>query len=461
MKLFFPDLDRKSSVPLYIQLYEYIRREIESGGFKPCERMPSSRSLAKHLNLSKNTVDSAYHLLKTDNLIISAERSGFFAAPDSFHPKYTTETDPNAVYLYNFSIHGTDISRIPYNKWNKAVSDLCFADPLLLDHGSRTGDFSFRTAISEFLRETSGISCSPHNIVLGAGLEYLLQILDKLLGRENIWGFENPGYLNHYEILNNGAGSVRLLDIASDGFNPSELESSDIKTLYLIPEHQIPTGRFIPLRRRREILHWAGSSSERYIIENGYDALLKYGRENTPSLFSLDKNGSVIYINSFSRIIAPSVRLAFMILPDELLERFKTQNRFYRCLVSRHDQAVVTELIKSGLLTSYISTARNLYKEKRELAVSFLQNSPIASRIKIFNSGGGTHFLLSVSSALSAEKLREKAAEKKIKILPLRHYMIKENCLFPENTFVLGFGGLSKTRLADALGLLIEAWSDC
>ncbi|MCC8097165.1 MAG: PLP-dependent aminotransferase family protein [Eubacterium sp.] len=372
MKIFSPDLDRDSSVPIYIQLYEYIRSEIESGGLKPGEKMPSSRNLAKYLNLSKNTVDSAYHLLKTDSLIISVERSGFYAASASFPGENFPENDPNAGYIYNFSIHGVDISHIPYNKWNKALSSIGFANPLLLDHGSRLGDFALRTAVSKFLRETSGISCSPHNIILGAGLEYLLQTLDRLLGCENIWGLENPGYLNHYEILKSGPGTVKLLNMGSEGFDTAELEAFGIKTLYLTPEHQIPTGCFMPAEKRREILRWAVFSPGRYIIENGYDTLLRGEGEKTPSLFSFDKRGRVIYMNSFSRIIAPSVRLAFMILPDELMAGFKAKNRFYRCLVSCHDQAVVSELIKSGLLTSHILTSRKIYKEKRELAVSLL-----------------------------------------------------------------------------------------
>ncbi len=461
MKLFLPSLDRDSSVPLYVQLYNYIRNEIESGVLEPYEKLPSGRSVAKNLNLSKNTVDSAYQLLKSGDYIISQERSGFYVSPGNHTVKHKTEDDPNARYRWNFSIHNIDISHIPFGKWNKALSGLRFSDPVLMDSGSRLGDFSLRVSISKFLREMNGINCSPHNIILGAGLEYLLQVIDRTFGKNAVYGFENPCHLNHYEIIKGGAGEICPIDIGTEGIEPERLYSSDANILYLTPEIQIPTGYFTSLEKRLEILEWAEGSPDRLIIENGCDSPLIYSDKKIPPLFSLDKTGRVIYINSFSRLLSPAVSVGFMVLPDRLLDEFKEKNRFYRPLVSRYDERAFSELFKNDLIVPHILNTRNLYREKRKTALSVLENSSLSSRLKIYNSEEGAHFLISLSSSFSSEELREKAADKGIKILPVSHYFIRdENFRFPPNTFVLGFGNMSKIRLGEALGMLAEAWKE-
>lgn len=345
-------LDKSSSVPLYRQLYLYISSEIDNGSLAMYEKIPSRRELSKALGLGKNTVDTAYQMLVADGYLCAVERSGYYVCAGSYD-RAEAEVDPNADYKYNFSLHNFDITHIPYNKWNRAISGIKFSEPSLLGPGNRYGEFELRSAVSKLMYELHGIKCSPHNIVIGAGTEYLLLMLNKIFAKNNIYGFETPCYLNHYDLLKNTA-DIFILNSGQDGINTDLLERSDISTLYLIPDHNIPTGLSMPLSCRQKILEWAYNKNG-YIIENGAGNTFMDPNIKTKPIFVLDKNQRVIYMQAFSRLLAPDIRMAFMILPDELMEKWKKTNTFYRCLVSKYEQAIILEFINRGYLTEHIT----------------------------------------------------------------------------------------------------------
>lgn len=239
-----------------------------------------------------------------------------------------------------------------------------------------------------------------------------------------------------------------------------ELYSSDVTTLYSMPDHHIPTGFTMDNDTRRMVLEWAYKSDNRYIIEDSYDSFYQYGDKRLAPLFSMDTMGRVIYLCSFARILSSAIRVSFIVLPDSLVRRWSKTHRFYRCLASRLEQAIILEFISRGYLHKQIVTMKEIYKAKRDFLTDRLMHSALANNIKIINADAGTHFLINYRSACTQVQLVEKAKNSGIKILPLSHYFIDEvSNRYNDNIFVMGFGGMSELEMTDAVRLLEQAWT--
>ena len=414
MKLLTLKIKHKSDTPIYRQLYNYILTEIMSDNLTPYEKLPSRRCLSEHLQISKNTVDTAYQLLVADGYVISMARSGFYVAPIKIPQNTAAPSKPTPEYLINLSVNDIDISHIPYNKWSRASKNIHFTDPGVLAFGENYGELSLRKAIAKFLKEMQSIHCSAEQIVIGAGAEYLLHMLDMVLGNDNVYGFENPCYLNNYEQLKGSNSQTVNIDINANGLDTAKLYNSNITTMYVMPEHQMPIGYTMDDNTRSRLLEWAASNPDKYILEDSYDSFYQYSEHRSIPLFSMDTHNKVIYLCSFSRILAPSIRLAFLILPEFLLSRWRSVHRFYRCLTSKLEQSIILQFIELGYLTEHISNMNKVYKSKRNFFITKLKNSQLSSNLTITNIDGGTHFLITFHSPLSSEVLRNKAIKQSI-----------------------------------------------
>ena len=460
MKLFTLDIKQSKSNPIYMQLYNYIKLEMELGHISPYEKLPSRRALASHLNISKNTIDTAYQMLLSEGYIMSLPKSGYYAS--SKLPSKDEEDAPMySEYKHNFSIHNLDTSHAPYKKWNRAAKQIQFDDVNLFKLSERLGNFELRKAITKFIKETQNITCSPKNIIIGAGDEYLLIYLNKMLelihNGNNIYGFENPCYLNSYILLKSNKDNIRFIDTSLDGLDINKLNESDINTFYSMPSHHIPTGYIMNQQQKQQLLDWAYSAEDKYIIEDSYDSFYQYSEKKHKSLFSLDTKDRVIYMCSFARILSPSIRISFVILPDSLLTIWNNMHNFYRCLASRFDQAIILEFMARGYLHEQVNFTRNIYIHKRDFLINRLKSSSIGHNIDIINPNAGTHFLIKYKSNLSEKELTAKAKDFGIKIQGLSVYYVGNNTK-NENLLVAGFGGLNELEIIDAVRLLERAW---
>ncbi len=433
---------------LYLQIYDYIRSEIRSGSLTAGERLPSTRSLASYLNISRSTTQLAYDMLAEEGYIELRRGSGAYVCeiadllpPENSRPAAAVSSGsgqlraaalssatclPPAVELpdvsasqpakesglIDFSPRSIDMRSFPYATWRRIVRGImAYGNADVFTRGDPQGDLPLRRTIAHHLHLSRGVQCSPQQIVIGAGNDYLLMLLRQILGDSRKIAMENPTYLRAYHIFHSMEYEVVTVPMDSAGIDVRALSQTDCTLAYVMPAHQYPCGIRMSYPRRTELLQWAQSErggQERYILEDDYDSEFKYTGRPVKSLQSLDSKGNVIYIGTFSKSIAPAIRISFMILPVRLLSRYHETCRYLSSTVSRIDQSILDEFIRDGFYERYLNRMRKIYKAKHDLALSLL--APCRSRFAVLGSGAGLHVLLRERTMLSGDETQKESA---------------------------------------------------
>ena len=253
----------------------------------------------------------------------------------------------------DLSTRGVDPALFPFRTWARLQKELLYSSPELLAHGDAQGDWELRQALADYLEEYRGVQCSPQQIVVGAGLEYLLGLLAPLLpGKAAV---ETPGYPRAKQVLENNGVECCCLPVDEDGLSIEELSRSGASVCYVTPSHQFPTGVTMPAGRRAELLHWAAKRpGERYIIEDDYDSEFRFDTRPLPSLQGMaGADGPVVYLSTCSRSLAPSIRIAYMVLPEHLLPAWWKTYRLYASTVGRFEQQTLARFITEGYFTRH------------------------------------------------------------------------------------------------------------
>ena len=454
-------LDSGGKTPMYEQLYRYFVAEIQAGRLAPGEKLPSKRDLCRHLGVSRSTVETAYGLLTAEGYVLSRPRSGFYAADyarlDGLAPAperraAPAQSAPAAPPRYDFSTAAVDTSLFPYASWAKLNKEVVYASPELLQQGDRQGDGLLRRALADFLGAYRGVKCTPEQIVVGAGLEYLTSLLLMLFSRDAVFGTEDPGYAAFQRTVTLGGRELRCLPLDGQGLSAAALEESDATVAYVTPSHQFPMGMTMPASRRSQLLRWASRAPERYLIEDDYDSEFRYDSRPLPAMQGMDSFGRVVYVGTFSRSLAPSIRLAYMVLPLPLLERYRLLFSHSSSTVSRYEQAVMARFLSEGYYARYLRRVGNLYRRRRAALLPALER---IEGVRITGSGGGLHFLLT-NERLTEPELLGRALDRGIALRGLGAYC--RSCVSPPSTLVVGYGGLADERIGEAAALLAEAW---
>ena len=346
MELLIP-LDSRSKKPLYEQIYSHIRAEIRNGSLKAGERLPSTRVLAEHLKVSRSTTQMAYDQLLAEGYMEARPCRGYFVS----HLEELVETgatgtgemettvEPDAGWRVDFSPRGIDLDSFPYHVWRKLSRNTLVDDNKEMFHsGNHQGEPGFREAIRSYLHSARGVNCSPEQIIVGAGSEYLLMLLSQILEGRHVIAMENPTYTQAYRVFQSLGYEVCPVEMDANGMEPELLAECGANVAYVMPSHQFPTGIVMPVGRRQELLKWAQEAPDRYIIEDDYDSEFRYRGKPIPALQGMDRNGRVIYLGTFSKCIAPAIRVSYLVLPLSLLVRYRSQTSFYASTVSRIDQ---------------------------------------------------------------------------------------------------------------------------
>lgn len=472
-------LDPKSKTKLYEQIYKFIVSEIRSGKLLRGEKLPSTRSLAQSLGISRSTADYAYEQLEAEGYIEARPYKGFYVC--GIDELLTIESDrkpeeksalpensSDKGVQIDFSLNNIDMSFFPSDTWRKLTRNTLNDDRLsIFTSGDSQGDLSLRETICDYLRGARGVNARAGNIIIGAGNDYLLMLLKFILGDGRKVAMENPTYLRAYKIFRALGYEVCSMKMDRQGLITKDIDKKDVDLVYVMPTHQYPTGTVMPIGRRMELLSWA-IGENRYIIEDDYDGEFRYSGKPIPSLHMSDRNGRVIYIGTFSKSIAPSIRISYMVLPDELMRVYREKCAFMSSPVSRIEQATLREFIAGGHFERYLNKLRKNYRDKYELLMGGLRRMP---GFKVIGANAGLHILLT-SDHLTGTQMAAKALKMNIKIYPLSDFMFEENpgelviredgaaSLFEagdpfiDNTVVLGFGGLSVEQIKAGLKLL-------
>lgn len=463
---------------LYEQIYEHIRDEIKGGRLLSGERLPSTRALAEYLQISRSTVDFAYEQLQSEGYIEARPYKGYFVCrleelpEDSRNTQMLTEAvniisleeggsvteEISPAIRYDFSPNGLDMSVFPFSVWKKITKNILNdSNKELFALGEPQGDLDLRQTISRYLHSSRGVNCSPEQIVVGAGNDYLLLLLEKLLGRHVGIAMENPTYKRAFNIFRSFSYRIEIVGMDENGMKVEELRTKQVKAAYVMPSHQFPTGVTMPIGRRMELLKWAGEEEERFLIEDDYDSEFRYKGKPIPALQGTDTAGKVIYIGTFSKAIAPAIRVSFMVLPLKLLARYREECYFYSSTVSRIDQRILNEFIKDGYFERYLNKTRKLYREKHELLLQEL--APFRRKFRISGENAGLHLLLTCrDEKLTEKELLEKAAACGVRVYGLSDAFVEETELHPEATVLLGYGGMKIKEISEGIEKLKQAW---
>lgn len=467
------ELKSDSGKCLYEQIYEYIRDEIKRGRLLSGERLPSTRALAEYLQISRSTVEFAYEQLLSEGYIEARPYRGYFVCKVEELPgedlgevyvqtaQDTAKRTTEPAVTVDFYPNGLDMSEFPFGVWKKITKNILNDNHAeLFSLGEPQGDYDLRQTISRYLHSSRGVSCTPEQIVVGAGNDYLLLLLEKLLGRHVGIAMENPTYMRAYRIFKSFAYPIEIVGMDESGMRVEDLRTKQVKAAYVMPSHQYPTGITMPIGRRMELLKWAKEAEERYLIEDDYDSEFRYKGKPIPALQGADTAGKVIYIGTFSKAIAPAIRVSYMVLPPKLLRRYHEECNFYSSTVSRIDQRILNEFIKDGYFERYLNKNRKIYREKHDLLLQELK--PFGRKFTISGEHAGLHVVLTAKDEkLSEQELRKAAADIGVKVYAFSDACIEAGgygILGDGARVILGYGGLKKEEIREGVAKLKQAW---
>lgn len=477
---------------LYEQIYGYIKEEIRKGRLRFGERLPSTRSLSEFLQVSRSTVELAYGQLLSEGYIEARPYRGYFVCQveelfDFTDREAARETgmlsgEPlrengaadgrgrpvcggrqnsaaDCTYLCDFSPDSIDMTVFPYATWKKITKEILVdANSEMFSSGSPKGDYALRETIARYLHSSRGVNCHPEQVIIGAGNDYILMLLEKILGRHVEVAMENPTYRKAYRIFASFAYPIASVEMDGFGMSVEGLRKTGAKVAYVMPSHQYPMGIVMPIGRRMELLKWAGEQEDRYVIEDDYDSEFRFKGKPIPSLQASDRLGKVIYTGTFSKSIAPAIRIGYMVLPLPLLRIYEERCRIYSTTVSRIDQRILNEFIAGGHFERHLNRMRKVYREKHDLLVNGCRG--MGHDFVLSGENAGLHLLLQDKRGRSEKMLVERAGEAGVKVYGLSEFYM--DGVAPEResgTVVLGYAAPDKGQIQTGLDLLKKVWA--
>lgn len=458
--------NEENGEPLYFQLYQSIKLEIESGRISAGEKLPSKRKLATHLHISQTTVETAYEQLLAEGYIESIPRKGFYVKEiqyDLFESRKAVsnskENKPKMsvkAQIIDFSHGLIALEAFPYSIWRKlSVESLYDEASSLFLNGERQGEVGLREELANYLYQSRGVKCGPEQIIIGAGTQYLISLLTMIIGRYSVFSMEDPGFHRTRETFKDQGVLLKSIPLDRDGIHIGKLYESKARVTYVTPSHQFPNGMVMPIQRRGELLQWAIDSNG-YIIEDDYDGEFRYKGKPIPSLQGLDTSGHVVYLGTFSKSLIPSIRISYMVLPSSLLERYKMHFPIYKQTVSRLHQHTLEQFMKNGHWERHLNRMRTVYRKKQHSLIEAITKY-MESQVKVIGADSGLHILLEVENDMSEIELIERAAEYGVRVYPTSvYYELREPDISP--MILLGFGGLTDQEIVQGIQLLREAW---
>ncbi|BAY87228.1 GntR family transcriptional regulator [Calothrix parasitica NIES-267] len=478
-------LDNNLSKPLHQQLYEELRQAILTGKLTPGERIPSTRSLAKSLAVSRFTVTTSYEQLLSEGYLETVTGRGTFICQqipdDLIYSNLVENRDKTNLSSIKLSKYGDSLVKIknvpriaeprleinfrygtpalnefPIKIWRRLLSHYCNTNFNWLDYSTEPlGYQPLRKAITRYLTRSRAVNCEPEQILITNGTQQALDLILRLLIEpgETI-AIENPGYLSARIIFETQQSQILPIRVDNSGLIVKELAEStnkNIRLIYVTPSHQFPTGAILSLPRRLELLNWAQQTGG-LIIEDDYDSEFRYGEKPIPALQGLDKSDCVLYIGTFSKVLFPSLRIGYLVLPKSLVTIFTRA----KWLNDRHlpilEQQVLAEFIESGYLDRHIRKMRSIYNQRRQILVKALKKH-FGKRVKILGEKAGIHLMVCFKTNLSDQEIIQRAAKVGVGMMSANpHYLTNH----PRGEFIFGYGELTESQLQQGILRLAE-----
>ena len=396
---------------LYMEVYEYYRKLILDGKMTPGSKMPSLRKCSQELKLSRTTIETAYLQLAADGYIMAKAQSGYYVTEIASHQHKNNQpgTHKETHYRYDLASSGVDKESFRFDLWSRYMKSALRQNERMLTYGEPQGEADFRETLSDYIRERRNILCSPDDIVVGASFQSLLQILCPLIHEvypEFHWvSFPTPSFVHGSTVFGDYGYEIRYRD-------------KDCDVVYVSPAHMTKWGEIMPVKRRLELLKYA-NERHHLVIEDDFENEFVYFQKPTPSLFGLSGGQGVVYIGSFSRLLLPSIRISFMILPPELLNAYKKKAGFYNQTASKAEQIALCQFIRDGHLAAQTRRLKRLYSSKlKQLRSSVRQVFGTGCQIQV--GAAGTSLALTLPYEKSGDELKKQASEKSLHLQILK-----------------------------------------
>lgn len=365
-------IDRNAPEAAYLQLYRNIREAITQGAYRCGDRLPGKRTISEDAGVSVITAEHALQLLADEGYIELRERSGSYVAfqpgelfpvgepaengPLPENPEETEDPLPAVIPAdpFPFSV----LARV----MRRTLS--VYGEKILVRSPS-FGLPELRSAVAAYLGRSRGIRVSPEQILIGSGSEYFYGMLVQMLGRDRIYGLEDPSYPQIRKVYEASGAICDFLKMGADGIPSSELARTKAGVLHITPYHSYPTGVTASASRRHKYVEWARSRSA-FLIEDDVDSEFTMSSKAEDTVFSLEPERTVFYLNTLTRTVAPSIRVAYLVLPSALAEEMKARIAFYSCSVPVYTQYLITELISGGEFERHINHVRRKLRSARQ-----------------------------------------------------------------------------------------------
>ena len=393
---------------LYLEVYHYYRKLILENRLLPGSKMPSLRKCAQELKLSRTTIENAYLQLAADGYIIARAQSGYYVTDIATkqHPpapeKHAADVPP---CLYDFASSGVDRESFRFDLWQRYIKSALRQGDRMLSYGEPQGEKDFREVLADYIRKRRNVICSPDDIVVGAGLQPLLQILCPLIHERKTVSFPTPSFTTCSTIFQDYGFDVHYRDKSCD-------------VIYVSPAHMTKWGEIMPVKRRLELIRHA-ELNDHLIIEDDFENEFVYFQKPTPSLFGLAGGENVVYIGSFSRLLLPSIRVSFMVLPPSLREKYTKKAAFYNQTASKAEHIALCQFIRDGHLAAQTRRLKRLYSSKlKQLRSSVRQVFGSGCQIQV--GAAGTSLALTLPYEKSGDELKKQASEKSLHLQILK-----------------------------------------
>lgn len=393
------------SVSLYMRVYNYYRKMIINGQLEAGTKIPSIRQCAEELGISRTTVETAYMSLAADGYIISKAQSGFYVtelayARNNEALKSFNRDEKQHEIIFDFSSASADAESFNFDLWRRYIKSALRQDEKLLSYGEPQGEKELREVLAKYITQKRNVVCSPDNIVVGAGIQSLLHIICVLVKGDRTIYFQNKEFRQGIAVFSDHGWTLCDCDCA--------------RVVYSTPSHISMWGDVMDVRERLELIKNAAHDGK-LIIEDDYDNEFSYFNKRTPSLQSLAAGQNVIYIGTFSRMLLPSIRMSFMVLPEQLIKGYLQIRDNYNQTASKTEQIALCQFIRDGHLDQQIRKQRKLYNAKaKKLSEIIRQLFGNTAQASVTDSGIYVKVKLNISA--SAEQINEKLINNKISL---------------------------------------------
>lgn len=444
---------------IYEYLYKCIKQDIIEGKLVAGERLPSKRTLAVNLGISTITVENSYGQLMSEGYIYSLPKKGYYVSdlsgvtrikPVKYEIPRKKEND-EPKYDMDLSSNRTDPDSFPFATWAKLMRRVITdKQEDLMKISPSEGTWELRAAIAMHLASFRDMQVEPEQIIIGAGTEYMYGMLIQLLGRDKTYCVEDPGYSKIARIYSSNNVKYCYAGMDKEGICPDKIRECDADIVHISPTHHFPTGITMPVSRRFELLAWANEKDDRYIIEDDYDSEFRMTGKTIPTMKSIDISEKVIYMNTFSRTLTPTIRISYMVLPPHLAAVYRERLSFYSCTVSNFEQYTLAEFIQDGYFEKHLNRMRLFYSRQREAVLSVLKSGSCKCVGSVREADSGLHFILELNTKLSDDAVKKQLDSCGIHINALsEYYHDKANSI--SHQFVISYSNLKIDKFKDAM----------